>query len=223
MRRHLDLAGLPVLTALTGVCLALLALRVRLAGEPAHGFLIWNVFLAWLPSAFGWAALRAHSLGSRLTAVAFGAAWLAFFPNAPYLVTDLVHLEAEPRARLLYDALLIGALGLLGLLLGAAALRPMHRRIDERFGALGSVPLLVVMGLLTGFGVYLGRVRRWNSWAVLEDPVPLLTDVWMRLSDPLAHRGTLAVTVGFGGFFVLSYLLAVGLRPTRVPARPTRR
>ncbi len=220
---RLDPVGVPALVAVTVLCLGLLVLRAALSGEVRHGFLVWNVFLAWLPVPLAWAALRAHAHGARVGAVVLGGAWLAFLPNAPYLVTDLIHVRRWPSTVLLYDTVMFGAFAVLGLLLGAAALRPMHRRIDERFGLRGSVPLLGAIGLLTGFGIYLGRVQRWNSWAVLESPLPLAREVWSYVADPLAHPQTVATTVGFGTLFVVSYLLVAGLRPAPDEARRPRR
>jgi uncharacterized membrane protein len=131
--------------------------------------------------------------------------------------------QSEPSTVLLYDTVMFGAFAVLGLLLGVAALRPMHRRIDQRFGARAGVPLLGVIGLLTGFGIYLGRVQRWNSWAVLESPLPLAREVWGYVADPLAHPQTVSMTVGFGALFVASYVLLTALRPTPDEARRRRR
>jgi len=55
---------------------------------------------------------------------------------------------------------------------------------------------------LASFGVYLGRVLRWNSWDVLTDP-RLLADLDGILVDPRA----LAMTILLSGFLTLSYLV----------------
>ena len=55
-------------------------------------FLVWNLTLAWVPLllALGFAAARRPWAQALL-----GITWLVFLPNAPYLVTDLVHIEGR--------------------------------------------------------------------------------------------------------------------------------
>ena len=211
--RRSDLVRPPALLALTMVCTVVLAVRAPLSGDVRHVPLLWNVFLAWIPVGLATAVVRADLAGARARTLALGAAWLAFLPNAPYLVTDLVHVSRRSTAALLYDSLMFGAFAALGVLLGAAALWPVHRRVPERLGRRAGHLFLVAMGVLTGFGVYLGRVERWNSWSVIQDPVRLGRDIWARIADPLAHPETLVVTLGFGACFLVAYVVLVGLRP----------
>lgn len=83
--------------AVSILTVATVALVVAIAwttGVDSHGYLLWNLVLAWIPLLFavalGWA--RRLQLGG-LALVALGAGWLLFLPNAPYMVTDLVHLQ----------------------------------------------------------------------------------------------------------------------------------
>src|SRR5687768_12604246 len=77
---------------------ALLVSRFVVTGATSFGFLPWNLLLAWVP--FGAAGvLRLLERDHRLTRpriLALLAVWLAFFPNAPYLVTDFQHLRPRP-------------------------------------------------------------------------------------------------------------------------------
>src|SRR6187455_2811618 len=72
----------------------LIALRVLLIGHVRQLFLVWNLFLAWMPLFFALTAVclaqtRPQRRGWFLSAAV---AWLLFFPNAPYILTDLIHL-----------------------------------------------------------------------------------------------------------------------------------
>jgi uncharacterized membrane protein len=60
---------------------------------------------------------------------------------------------------------------------------------------------------LSGFGIYLGRFERWNSWDVVRDPLSLAGDLAVGLSDPLDYPRALGVTVAFGAFLSLGYLV----------------
>jgi hypothetical protein len=77
-------------------------LVVRLENSPAislghtltYAFLVWNLFLAWIPFLSSlWAARIHQRFPSHWWYLLIpGALWLAFFPNAPYIVTDFLHL-----------------------------------------------------------------------------------------------------------------------------------
>src|ERR1700751_2237204 len=86
------LAIVASLALLTGVTLAMLAARMGYTGTRDHGWLDWDLFLAWIP--FGLSLLlyeRDRAGASLRELLPIGLVWLVFFPNAPYLVTDLKH------------------------------------------------------------------------------------------------------------------------------------
>jgi uncharacterized membrane protein len=59
---------------------------------------------------------------------------------------------------------------------------------------------------LSGFGVYMGRFLRWNSWDLLFHPYAVLADVTTRLVNPLHYPRTYAVTLIFALFLLVCYL-----------------
>lgn len=85
-------------------CAALLALRAWRADNATYFFLVWNLFLAAIP--FGAALLfeRARGFFTRTITLLV---WLLFLPNAPYIVTDFIHLRARPPVPLWFDILLL--------------------------------------------------------------------------------------------------------------------
>jgi len=200
-------------------CAALLALRVARTGRLTFAFLVWNLFLAFIPLLM--ASLLAEAHRRRLTwwfQTACFTVWLLFLPNAPYMLTDLLHLMPRPPVPLWYDlALLLSCAGT-GLLLGYASVAMVQAVVADRFGRFAG--WLVALGslLLSGFGIYLGRFLRWNSWEVLSDPRLLFADVAARLLHPRAHLGTVAVTLIFGGLVMLGYLALRILADSTLPA-----
>ncbi|MCH5643884.1 MULTISPECIES: DUF1361 domain-containing protein [unclassified Gordonia (in: high G+C Gram-positive bacteria)] len=177
-------------------------------------FLIWNLFLAWIPVVFaaGFAVVR-----QRFWLIPLGIGWLAFLPNAPYLVTDLVHLGEGYE--LWRHVLQYGFAAWTGIILGVVSMLLVHRRIDREFGRVAGWATVVVAAGLCAIGIVIGRFQRWNSWDLVTRPdaVAATTLQWVR--SPLAHVESTGVALAVGGFFALAYLTIWAL----AAAAPVRR
>ena len=184
---------------------ALIAVRILITGQLQFAFLLWNLFLAAIPFGLSAAlALAARPAGARLL-LPVGAAWLLFFPNAPYLVTDLFHLVPRPGVPYWYDLALIMSCAWNGLMLAFASLLDMHTLVRQRLGG-GAGWLFVTLALgLSAFGVYLGRYLRYNSWDILSNPFTLFYDIVQRLLHPFHNWQTWGVTVVFWAFLLIAY------------------
>lgn len=200
------LGTLARLTLASAFPLALVMARSAYVGEVTGTFLLWNLFLAWLPLLFAAVAIWTERRSLWL-AILPAAAWLAFLPNAPYLVTDLIHLAADDRVPVLFDTVMLFSFALYGLALGVVSLRWMQTLVMRRWGRwLGWG---FVLGALSaaGFGIYLGRYVRWNSWDLVTQPELLLQDVLARLTSPLLYWHTWAMTALFAALLVFTYWL----------------
>jgi uncharacterized membrane protein len=168
-------------------------------GTPSYPtkFLVWNLVLAWIPVFFAacFAAVRL-----RLWLLPLGLAWLAFLPNSPYLVTDLVHLEEG--VDFWRHVLQYGFAAWTGILLGVVSLRLVHDRIERDFGAFAGWVAVIVSIPLCAIGIVIGRFQRWNSWDLVRRPKEVLgtTLEWMRspFADTTSTGVALAVAVFFG-------------------------
>jgi uncharacterized membrane protein len=202
------LAVVASLGLLTLFALAMLAARMVYTGTAGHGWLAWNLFLAWIPFLVSLVVYaRAQAGASLRVLVPLGLLWLVFFPNAPYLVTDLKHLGPGGSVPLLYDVLLISAAAWAGLLLGLTSLFLVHAVARWRLGAPNAWALVVGVLGLSSFGIYLGRVQRWNSWDVLVHPFALAEQIAAGLLNPLAHPRPIGLTVLFTAFLLASYIV----------------
>ena len=212
MRRHFqrpDLrAALLTLAAASAVGTAIVVARIFVAGQFRQLYLVWNLFLAWLPLYF---ALRVEELdqsGSRrgvrfwLTA----AAWLLFFPNAPYIFTDLIHITRSGQTRIWTDLLIVLVFAVTGLVLGFLSLQRMQMLVARRRGRVAGWVFVFAVALLSGFGVYLGRFERWNSWDAVMNPFGLLGDAanWLHIRSAI-------FTVLFGVFVFTAYAMLYSL------------
>ena len=119
----------------TALCVALEAFREHHYGWIDFRFLLWNLFLAWIPLLLALAVYDGYRRDAPLAVLAPGAVlWLLFLPNAPYLVTDFVHL-APYGPPLWFDGVLLSTFAWTGLLLGFVSLYLMHALVRHRFGA----------------------------------------------------------------------------------------
>jgi uncharacterized membrane protein len=160
--------GLAALLASSALSLGLLAFRILLRSDATYGFLAWNLFLAWIPLLLAIVIVRAWGSGLWISAALLLVLWLLFFPNAPYVVTDFVHLRDMGGMPRWFDVLLLSSFATTALALGFASLYLVQNLIRATFGAAWSwASALTVIGL-SGIGIYLGRVYQLNSWDVLE-------------------------------------------------------
>lgn len=213
---RLETRGLVLSTLLLAWCLSLIAIRVLRTGSPHMLFLVWNLFLASIPLA-GARALKALNRrgASRWAQGSLFVLWLVFLPNAPYIVTDLVHLSPQTGAVYWYDLGLLLSCAATGLLLGYLSLLDIQQLVEDRFGIAAGWLTAGGTLMLSGFGVYLGRVMRWNSWNVVTDPVSLFGSVASFFLHVRSHLHTSVVTLLFGvglvlGYVALHFLAAIG-------------
>ncbi len=199
-RRRAVYAALALLSLFS---IALVWARYAYSQEPRFEWVLWNLFLAWIPFGLAIVVYDRHRAGARpASLLTLGALWLLFLPNAPYIVTDFKHLAPSGSVPLWFDIVVIAAPAWTGLLLGFLSLYLVQAVVRELAG--GAAGWLVAIGSLglASFGVYLGRVLRWNSWDVLTDP-GLLAQLDGVLVDPRAQ----AMTILLSGFLTLSYLV----------------
>jgi len=201
---------LGILASLLGLTLlvyAMVGVRILYTGNLNYGALIWNLFLAWIPFALALAVYDGFRRGAaRFPLVAGGVLWLIFFPNAPYIVTDIKHIRTWSGVPIWGDAILVGAAASVGLALGFVSLYLMQAVARRLVGALNAWLFAFAVLALSSLGVYLGRYLRWNSWDLIVQPERVLGDVWTGIANPLAYPHAVAVTVVFTVFLAATYL-----------------
>jgi uncharacterized membrane protein len=171
--------------------------------------LVWNLFLAWIPYLFSMQAAALYFVFPRQwwMLIVPGGIWLAFFPNAPYIVTDFLHLVNHPHIPLWYDILLLTTFSWTGVFLAIASLRTMQALIKIHLGNILSWFFVIVSLSLCGLGLYLGRFNRWNSWDLLIHPKTILKDIAIQVINPLDNLSFFGFTIIFIFFLFISYLM----------------
>jgi uncharacterized membrane protein len=206
-------------------CVGLVVGRVFLSRHPGYAFLIWNLALAWVPLVLALAVYLGYRARWPRPLLAVAAAlWLLFLPNAPYIVTDYVHLWwGHNGAPAWFDALAITAYAVTGLLLGFASLYLVqavaHCVLGERLTWL----LVYTTLVLSSVGIYLGRYQRMNSWDAIHDPMRIPAMVRVRLMDPLGNEALIAMTLCFTVILTTLYLVLYNVVLPRFETRYDRR
>ncbi len=192
----------------TLLCWGLFGVRAYFSRSWIFLFLSWNLFLAWVPYLSSlWAAHWRVTLSRRRWLLVLPVVLsLAFFPNAPYIVTDFLHLTERAPIPLWYDIGLLTSFAWTGLVLGVYALRILQNIVRVWAGAILSWLFVLIVVNLSGMGVYIGRFLRWNSWDLLVQPTAILSDIAVRLRHPLLHPSTYGVTLLFSALMLVCYL-----------------
>jgi uncharacterized membrane protein len=180
----------------------LLVTRIILSGHLYYIFLAWNLFLAWIPFAI---SQNLSTIKNRWKILFMIGAWLLFLPNAPYIITDFLHLTSRPPIPYWYDILLLFSASLNGLLLGLLSLLSVEKFLAKRYGNRISGLIILCSFFLCSFGIYMGRYLRWNSWDIIMNPDDIAIDILVRIFNPFDHFATWGVTILFGSFFYVIY------------------
>lgn len=209
------------LAGLSAVSLALLALQIYRTGSLGYAYLVWNLFLAWMPLLLSGIMLRL--LGKRLWThwllVLVSFVWLVMLPNSFYMISDYIHIQEMPDNQLLYGIVMFTAFIFTAVLVGFSSLYIVHAELRKRLGHKTSSSLVAIILFACSFAIYLGRDLRWNSWDIIINPAGILFDVSDRVFHPLGHPGTISTTLTFfillGSLYIVGWQLGEATRETK--------
>jgi len=205
----------------SAMCVALVAGRGLYSHTHHFQTLVWNLFLAWIPLVLSALIYRASTRRGDVTRwilAPVAIVWLLFFPNAPYIVTDLVHLGQYPdNIPGWYDVMLVAWFAWTGLLLGVVSLRLMQEIVAHARGSRVGWAFVVLVTAAGSIGIYAGRFLRFNSWNVFQAPLTLADTGWDQVTRPDAGELLLGFSVLFGLLFLFVYCTV------HLLARPERR
>ena len=181
--------------------------RIAYAGNMRYIFLVWNLFLAWIPYVLSGIMVLYQKKEKYKQAIIF-ISWLLFFPNGLYIITDLIHLRHETNVPLWYDAALLYASSFAGLMMAFISLFRVENYLNNVLANKDTVRIAVPCLLFLGaFGVYLGRFGRWNSWNVVNDPLALGMDIFSMISSPVDNAKVWGVTIVLSVLYSFLYFI----------------
>lgn len=164
-------------------------LRVLLFKSDSFVWLFWNIFLAIIPFVISSYLLWISGKEKRKKIIFYILAvlWLLFIPNAPYLITDLIHIGEIRAVPVVYDAFLLFGVAWIGVYLWLYSNIQIESIFAKKYSKKITEGIMFFIILLTSFGIYLGRFLRLNSWEIFSDSSYFLKVLHQKLlikSDP---------------------------------------
>lgn len=205
-----------LLVLMTLFCFSLSIFRYYISETKVFLFLNWNLFLAWIPFLIS-SFLRTGHRRSRFLLPLAIVIWILFFPNSPYILTDLFHLRTRSSVPVWYDLVVILSYAWAGLFCGFISLLDLEKLLLRYFRKPAVTGIAIAFLFLSSFGVYLGRFLRWNSWDVISNPFGLFNDIVLRIMNPSEYTKTWGVTFLMGimlnfMYFMIKYVRGSGTR-----------
>jgi uncharacterized membrane protein len=144
---------------------------------------------------------------SKFKILFISAVWLAFIPNAFYIITDLIHLANSEGNLFWLDLIIVSSFALIGFAFGLLSL--LHfEKIIRQYITIKTVDFIIpVISILCGFGIYIGRIMRYNSWDIISNPIDLAFDLFQMAISIKA----ILFSLHFGVFIYFSFLIKKNL------------
>ena len=183
---------------------SLVIVRIGYTHTFRFAFLFWNFFLALLPLYF---SFRFRNCGGTKSKWLFAGLWLMFFPNSAYLLTDIVHLSHGGHVLYWLDVMILFSAGMYGLVISMQSLKEMENWYGQFVSRRMKHCITAILLLTCGYGIYLGRIERWNSWDVVAQPYDLLQAIFHHARHPFQRREVWYMTLVFAVGLQIIYSL----------------
>ena len=190
-----------------GFSCLLLCARIFITGDLTYLFLVWNLFLAFIPFAITeWLpTLERFAQRKRELAIVLFV-WLLFIPNSFYILTDLFHLDKFDSAPKWFDLLLIFSFAWNGIVLGIVSIRRTEVILESISGRRFSLFIIFIVMWLNAFGIYIGRYLRFNSWDIIAQPFSLFKEMFEVLFHSLRNKMEWGMIAVYAVFMTVLYI-----------------
>ncbi|HRH61531.1 MAG TPA: DUF1361 domain-containing protein [Chitinophagaceae bacterium] len=203
-KEHKDITIILIVASLFATSLEFL--RVIITGDKRFLYFIWNLFLAWIPYLIGmYLPIAYYTMRYKIFAYLLLIIWFLFWPNSPYIITDMLHLKQKKEVPLWYDLGMILSFAWAGLILGYISLIEIQNLVRKRIGRIAGWIFACIMLLLGALGIYIGRYGRLNSWDVIN-PDKLYSGLITHFTDEVLQIDMLGMTLMYAGFLLVGYI-----------------
>ena len=201
---------------LTLIGLVLVLFRFLLPDSKSLFFLLWNLCLALIPLILSTSIVYSVTLSkNRFLVIFLGALCLLFLPNAPYILTDYLHVLGGNSNFLFLDIFIwfyFSSVAFWITLLSMADISYILSKNGKNQFLVHFLMLLICF--LCGYGIYLGRDLRLNSWDIVSNPYLLTQNVFQTFTNTTPgffnwRAVCFYSVVLYLGFFIRTYLFKI--------------
>lgn len=182
---------------------ALVATRFFITDDPQYFFYPWNLFLAAIPLVISRTLKKYKRINFKVSVLL--CLWLLFFPNAPYIITDVFHFEQRPPIAYWFDLLIVISGAWNGVAIGITSLMQVEKFLSKHIKAKWRQPATVLLILLCSYGIYLGRYKRYNSWSIITKPEDIAHTIVSHIAEPWEHMQAWLFTFLFAALISIMY------------------
>ncbi len=182
-------------------------LRVIIWDRVSFIYILWNIFLALLPFLVSSILININNQKKIKNYLFFiiGIIWLLLIPNAPYIITDFIHIGEVRAVPELYDSFLLFSSAWVGLLLGLHSINHIEQILKTKYKKNIALAIITIIIIFISFGIYLGRFLRFNSWDVFAKPQVFLNGIVEIFSNTKNMTEALLYTLLFFFFMLTAY------------------
>jgi len=202
------------ITSLLILAVVLNILRVLFFSNTAFLYILWNIFLAFIPFIIS-SILVLRTNKNNISKIFFVAGlilWFLFLPNAPYVITDFIHLGRIHAVPIMFDIFVLFTSAWVSLLMGLYSLVNIEKIFLLRFTKKVTNIVMVLIILFASFGMYLGRYLRFNSWDFFVSHNYLITSIMKIVKEPNSNENMYAYT---SLFFIFIYISFISFKSTK--------
>lgn len=181
----------------------MVALRFWYTGDREYFFYPWNLFLATIPLFFSRRLKRFKRINLKVCMLLF--CWLLFLPNAPYIITDIFHLEERPLIPYWFDLLIVISGAWNGIALCITSLMQVEGFLAKHIKPKWRLPSTLLLITLCSYGIFLGRYKRYNSWNIITQPQNIIHTFISHIAEPREHIQAWLFTVSFAMLLTIIY------------------
>ena len=194
------------LAASMGFSMLLIFTRVVATGHLTFIFLVWNLFLAYIPYCIS-SFLKNNPWCVRSKWMFFIGflAWLFFIPNSFYIITDLFHLGIA-TVPIWFDLALLLSFAWNGLLLGILSVYQIEKIVKQLWPRSSEIVFVLPVMFLNALGLYVGRYLRFNSWDIISNPFALMSEMSNMLFHPFHYKPAWAMISCYSLLIMFIYL-----------------
>ena len=111
------------------------------------------------------------------------------------------HLSLSHPATFWFDLTVISSFAFVGFFVGMQSILEFEKILLTVYNKKILIIIIPMVCFLCGFGIYLGRILRYNSWDIVSNPTQLIVDIGIQLIT----IKTILFSIHFGLFIYLFY------------------